>query len=1313
MKHDTRTQNCLNGWWDFLPLCQLPSREATPPRDSWQARAMLVPSSWAKSRQAVRLQGESCYRAFTREELAAADTSRCDFLYDAYGYPNAWTLAAAGWVRRKLHVPQLPPQRRRVLVFDAVAPQCAIFINGRCIGHDRDPMLPIMLDVTDALQPGENELAVLIKDFDRDARGRTLAPSGNEFAISLRGIWQNVWLREHDAIHVSDVTIRTSTRTKQLEARVVVTNAGDVPQDITCTADIAPWRKGAAPFALRRERALGTQTAILAPGASAELVFVTRWRDARWWEPAHPHLYWLRAQVHAGGRLRDTYAERFGFREVWLDGIHLMLNDHPVHLFSDWGHKVTPFHHTEQWIRQWFGMMRDANMNHTRLHTHPHLPLTLDIADEMGILVTGETGIHGSGAKQGADDPAYWQAAREHIRRFVRRDKNHPCLIMWSVENEMRWNRDETTLAREELPKLRALFNQLDPTRPAYHEGDSSMWDERAQPIISRHYNKDCSGLGWWQRTQPLHAGEMAVYHYAGPNNTCHLAGDEAWADYRALDRAAATDAALIIESGRTLGVCCFGPWNISCLENLRMDTRTHKLAYNDYTAPGVKPLLVKPHTAEFEFWRRGKGYTPFESFAIQARAFRPLAVIDRSQCAQYFAGAVFARELFVVNDTEHELRGALRVRLVRGTGVVARKAWKVRVARGHVVAKTFSCRLPATLAGTLTYDVQFTAGKNYRDAWQRRLEIAPRVPARAVRLRGALAVFGPGSLRRALDKLGIAHQYVTSLEPEALRNARVLLLEAGTVTRDDAMRAAVHAFAQRGGRVIILEQDCSIFPALPIEDKPLWRVFPRVVNHPLLAGIRPAMLDAWGDEPYAVEGSAACVARKLYRKDGRQNVSCILDGDEGGFGFSGFAFMGLLEAPVGEGLVLACQLRVTETLSSIPAAQRLLLNMLRRADTYAAPAPRDVRIMDGADAAAVAAALADVRNGARMIINNAGPATLAALNAALKLRLRMANTGPVYQLVRAGRDPVLNGVSNEDTCGIERFSYCSVEENMVVATQCLAPARGLEPLLVTPARSFLKELFVDGGKTEFLRSHTISRCVHAGPPPQAVGLGRIRVGDGEVYLNQFAPPLDKRVKFYTLLNRLNANVGARRADSILDAGPRVEPTACSTGSPHVLWVLQQPCDDDLRARMVQAAEFSGERLPPASMLALGAWRETTCEHGRITVSVCGSARPVWLYSRLRSPIPRKNIALDIGIPNPAALTFLEAIGTGTLELFVNGVSRGMQTLSGVPQLFPDIALEQGWNQILLAWMPADAAATLQLTWRTITAQPETSFEFA
>jgi len=351
-------------------------------------------------------------------------------------------------------------------------------------------------------------------------------------------------------------------------------------------------------------------------------------------------------------------------------------------------------------------------------------------------------------------------------------------------------------------------------------------------------------------------------------------------------------------------------------------------------------------------------------------------------------------------------------------------------------------------------------------------------------------------------------------------------------------------------------------------------------------------------------------------------------------------------------------------------------------------------------------------REGARVIINNASGPTLAALSTALDIPLRVKDVGPVYQLVRAARDPVLNGVSNEDTCGIERFSYCSNEAvNTIVATRCIAPVKQLELLLKPATHSCLRELFVGDGKTEPLRAHTISRYLFRERPAAAVGLGRVRCGAGAVYLNQFAPPVERCARFHTLAARLAANLGAPRADSILDAGPRVAPATRSTGAPRSIWVLQDTRTDALRDTLLRAAQFSGERLAPSGVLTLATWREQACEAG-LPAAACGPARPVWLYYRLESPVPRKNLKLDIDVPNPAALTFLEASGGGTFELFVNGRTHASHSGDGSARVFPDIELEQGWNQILLAWTPASGTAILRMHWRTISGQPEVSFDF-
>ena len=230
-----------------------------------------------------------------------------------------------------------------------------------------------------------------------------------------------------------------------------ITNTTNQPHEVIISSAVTDWAKNLDPSNASGILDFPEITLTLDAGQTRCVECLRHWPDAQWWSPENPKLYQLRTTLSQNGQTLETTFERFGFREVWIEGADLMLNDHPLHLFSDCGHKVTSYYYTEKYIKRFFSMLRDGNMNHTRLHTHPNPQIIIDIADEEGILITCETGMDGAGRAQGANVPEYWVAAEDHIRRFVRRDKNHPSVILWSVENEMRHN-DSMEPCRKHLP---------------------------------------------------------------------------------------------------------------------------------------------------------------------------------------------------------------------------------------------------------------------------------------------------------------------------------------------------------------------------------------------------------------------------------------------------------------------------------------------------------------------------------------------------------------------------------------------------------------------------------------------------------------------------------------------------------------------------------------------------------------------------------------------------------------------------------------------------------------------------------------------
>jgi hypothetical protein len=1292
---------CLNGWWDFQPVYDDAPGDM-PPENGWEQGAILVPSFWTKPKDGVRSPGETYFGVKPVEEFAEDD----EFLFDAFGYPVAWSKTRTGWLRRTLELAEIRPGKRYFLCLDAVCPRGTVFVNGQRFHEHNHPTLPISVDVTDALHAGTNELAVLVRDYDRDERGRQKVPTGNWIPCGHSGIWQDVHLVERGDAYLADVAIITSTRQGTIEARCQVANTQGTGRDLRVQLDVVRWQRGADPEQAEVELDLGTAPLAVPAHGSADFTLQASWADAEWWSPESPTLYQLRWRIFDGDTLVECGYERFGFREVWIDGPDIMLNDHPLHMFSDWGHKATPYYYTEGWIRQWFGMIRDANMNHSRLHTHPHPTLILDIADEEGILVTGEAGLHGSGGAQAADCPEYWEAARDHVRRFVQRDRNHPCVVLWSVENEMRWNRDQTDLTQRELPKLRQLFHQLDTTRTAYHEGDTSLWNEHKLEIVSRHYGKECAGLGWWDRQQPLHSGEMSVYHYMGPNNTLHIAGDAAFASYAATDSAAATDTAHIVEAGRTIGVCNFGPWNLSCLENLRLDGETVRPTYDDFTTPGVKPLQVPPHSSEFSFWEPGPGYVPNHSFAIQKHAFRPLAVIDLSLRSGYFVGDRCERIIHVVNDTPQDLEGLLECRLRVGLQVVWEHNQKLDLPRGRVGCMDVGFVIPdANYHGGATWEVRYVSTQGACDEWTRPWTVAPRTDTTfGARLARPLAIFGPGSLRRTVERLGLQATYVPDLAEATVAPYEVLVVELNAIQAGTTMNRQLQAFAARGGRVILLEQAVSPFPGLSLTDQPVNTAFVRAPHHPLMAGLEDTDFAYWGDDPYALPGGNACVARRLYAKDDGQHAIALLDSGEGGFGRGDLQHTPLFETAEGDGLVLACQLRITECIDHIPMAQALFCRLLLRAESYT-PTPASPLVLAGNEP--VQELRQQAEEGATVLVENASPELLSAWSEALGIPLQAAPPDDIYQAVRADHDPLLDGISNEDTCGVTTWTYSSPDNrNTTVGTTFLQPSDGLDAILETPTESCLKEHFVKLGKTEPLRTHTLSRFLFTEQPEKAVVLGRVALGKGQVLFQQFAPAEDVHPGLARVPNRLLANLGKRFPGSLLD-GDCIPAGGRSQGFPTAVHCAPAP-DAKAWAEFVECTVYANERMPNRPILKAADWQRVENDEGTFAAD---GTEPICLYHIIQSSVARKNLEQDIGVPNPEALTFLDLSGNGQAELVVNGKVYPPVAFAKEATI-SDIDLEAGFNHVLVRWAPAVADAPLTMRWRNIMRRPETDFAF-
>jgi hypothetical protein len=1292
---------CLNGWWDFLPVDTTTEIPAQVPAVGWHPDAVLTPSWWTKSRYAVRRRGERHYHSVPKTESYHEED---EFLFDAYGYPLEWAQKRSGWLRREWLQEKQATGTRSVLTLKGVMPRGALFVNGKFVCEHDDPGLRWMADITDFLREGKNELAVFIADFRRDDRGRPLVPCGNEHHMTSHcGITGDVFLSTHPAVSIGHTKIR-AVDTHTIDVVWEVRNDSDKPVTVTLHPDIAEWAKDTDTWEMAPVFSSTPIEAEVSAGGRHEVGARIHFSQAKLWDNFAPNLYLLRARLVVNGQEIDRATERFSFRTIAIEGKDILLNGQPVHFFSDWGHKATPYHLTESWIRQWFGMLRDAHMNHTRLHAHVHDERFVEIADEMGIFVTVETSIHGSGIDQGADSPEYWDAARKHVHGVVKYYSNHPCVVLWSVENEMRWN-GHTPLFKEELPKLRRLFNELDPTRPAYHEGDTSLWDERELDIINRHYGKEVAGCGWWDQKRPLHVGEMSLHHLMGPNNTIALGGDRVFENYANIERSASEDALLIIESSRIRGVCLLAPWNLSCLSNPRMDAELVRLNYADWTAPGVKPLIVPPHISEFAFWKpEEKGYTSSVAFDLLQQAFRPVAVIDESRRSQYYAGAKVVRHLHVVNDSAHDLEATLSVHL--GGKLVHESA--VAVKRGSVESVEVSWTIADVSAnGEYAYAVTLESDAG-GDSWERPWFLAkPFGSSRS--LEGmSVTLVGSDRLTETLVKLGASVRCVATLEEVDLASDRVVLVAPFAIKAAAAPR--LRALLDAGLRIVVLEQISSIFPGSPMKEQSVVTAWKRSPLHPVFEGIGEGLLSFWGETPFPALDGDHFVIRSAYTKDYARHAACLADTGDGGFGYGDLEGQALLEVEDGPGLLLACQLIIGERFGDLPVAEMLLSNLLRRASAWNSPAAADVETTKEFSQSL----LEKAEKGATIIVSNPTDAVLAEWGKALAVRLEpRVDPNGIYQAVRASEagHPLVQGVSHHDLCGIEKWIYSGSKlPNMPVASRLLIPAARLDEILLTAQRSALRELYVYEGGTEVLRAHTASRFCYGNELAEyGVIVGVVRHGMGTVVFSLLDDATEAPSRLARCLNAILRNAGSKLTDRIWDV-PAVESENRSDGFPTKIHRCLEVHDVESLASLVAATKPLQDLFGSRQMLTQSRWEEIEVKDGWVTAK---NGETVILAGTIHSPRARKNVETSLlNCPNPEEQVFCDFEGEGTAIFHLNTAVIAQVDLASRVVTVPDIDLEAGNNHYLIVWNPAKPGAKLRMDWRNIMRTPEKTLMF-
>ena len=359
-----------------------------------------------------------------------------------YKYPET----SVGWYRKVIHIPADDLGKHIALQFDGIFRDARIWFNGFYMGTEPSGYATQVYDVTEYVNYGGDNLICV--------RADAMLEEG--WFYEGAGIYRDAWLMKSAAVSVAPfgtfvyadlkapydhaaLTIETEVNNHSLEAKTCT-----VEQRLLDAEGREVGKADATSLTLKGKQTLGCKQMLTLNAPHL-------------WSTTHPYLYKVETTIKVDGKVSDIYETTTGIRDIEFDADRgFLLNGQPLKLKGVNMHQdhagvgaAIPDALQAWRIRQ----LKQLGCNAYRASHNPATPTLLDICDREGILVIDENRL------SGIND--------EHLRlleRMIKRDRNHPCVILWSDGNE-EWGMENTVQGTRIAAAMREYTKLLDPTR--------------------------------------------------------------------------------------------------------------------------------------------------------------------------------------------------------------------------------------------------------------------------------------------------------------------------------------------------------------------------------------------------------------------------------------------------------------------------------------------------------------------------------------------------------------------------------------------------------------------------------------------------------------------------------------------------------------------------------------------------------------------------------------------------------------------------------------------------------------------------------
>ena len=369
-------------------------------------------------------------------------------------------------------VPQNMKGQPLFISFRGVESAFALWLNGQYVGYSEDSFTPADFDLTPYVTEGENKLAVQVFKWCSGS----WCEDQDFFRFS--GIFRDVILYVKPACHIEDLKIRTilddTYQNASLELELKTKSAGDCRAVITLTD--AEGKKAAD---IVTEIGKGSSCSTVSLPATAPHL----------WSAEDPYLYDLKIDLKdGGGETTEIVTEKVGFRRfeirdaiMHLNGKRIVFKGVNRHEFCAKSGRVID----DEIIRTDLITMKRNNINAVRTSHYPNRTALYRLCDRLGLYVIDETNLETHGCwdpiEKGKEDisfavpgdrPEFEQMVLDRANSMYQRDKNHPCILIWSCGNE--------SFGGKNLQKMADQFHAFDPGRPVHYEG---VFHDRRYPV--------------------------------------------------------------------------------------------------------------------------------------------------------------------------------------------------------------------------------------------------------------------------------------------------------------------------------------------------------------------------------------------------------------------------------------------------------------------------------------------------------------------------------------------------------------------------------------------------------------------------------------------------------------------------------------------------------------------------------------------------------------------------------------------------------------------------------------------------------------